>query len=86
MSSEKRFKIDIPETFSQFKEKVIVRLSYLEPALSFFSVNGGIEIEHSEVFKKEEIANLRETIFHQLYRERIYQETLPIREWLNSDE
>lgn len=86
MSADKKLNIDVPETFSQFKENAVARLSYLEPELTFASVDGGIEVECSKAFNKEQITDLRETIFHQLYRAKIYQETLPIRQWLNSDE
>ena len=86
MSSVYKTKIDVPKTFSELTEKALVRLSYLEPELTFSPVADGIEIEGSQAFSADQLTELRKTIFHQLYREKIYQETLPMRQWLNSDE
>ena len=86
MSSLYKIRVDVPEKFSELKEQVVVRLSYLEPELTFLPVGGGIEIEGSQAFSADQLTELRKTIFHQLYREKIYQETLPMRQWLNSDE
>ena len=86
MTHQNKSKIDVPKTFSEFKDRAIVRLSYLEPELSFQSVDDGIEIEGPKAIDADQLTELRELIFHQLYREKIYQETLPMRQWLNSDE
>jgi hypothetical protein len=86
VADDNKIKLNVPGIFSELKEKVVVRLSYLEPELTFSLVADGIEIQGSKAFDPDRLTELRETVFHQLYREKIYQDTLPIRQWLNSDE
>lgn len=86
MSIVNSINIPVPDSFEKYKEPVVIRLSYLESDLIFSCVESGIRIESSGELEEGRTIALRETVFHQLYRERIYQETLPIRKWLNSDE
>ena len=63
-----------------------MRLGYLHPELEFSVSNGGIKVVWQSISHPPDLARLREDSLHNLYRERIYSETLSIRKWLNSDE
>ena len=75
--------VRVPNSFMEYLSGAIVRLSYLHPELSFDETRGGLIIS-GEVCSYDEVT-LRQEIFNQLYRERIYTETLSIRRWINSD-
>ena len=81
-----KYTIEVSGDFSQYKEKVAARLSYLDSEFIFLVTEEGIDIETTESFEDTQLSEIRAKIFHQLYRERIYQETLPIRKWLYSDD
>ena len=79
-------RVRVPEQFAEVVERAIVRLSYLypsldvtydEPFVSFTDQDGETAISEEQI---------RKEVFHQLYREKIYVETLPIRRWLYSDD
>lgn len=77
-------KLKINSDFKPYINRACVRLNYLYPEVRF---EEGIEsisydlLGNDEVDKKE----LEMNIFHQLYRERIFDETKSIRTWLYSD-
>ena len=76
----------IPEKFIGYADVVLARLHYLYPDLkiSFKKDMFSIEVENSNQdinLEKE----LKKEIFHQLYRAKIYEDTLPIKKWLFSD-
>tara|TARA_A100001035_G_C27596752_1_gene414577 strand:+ start:439 stop:684 length:246 start_codon:yes stop_codon:yes gene_type:complete len=76
----------IPEKFVGFADVALTRLHYLYPELkiSFLKDTFYIEVENSNQdinLEKE----LKKEIFHQLYRAKIYEDTLPIKKWLFSD-
>lgn len=76
----------IPEKFIGYADLVIARLHYLYPDLkiSFKKDMFSIEVENSnqDISLEKE---LKKEIFHQLYRAKIYEDTLPIKKWLFSD-
>ncbi len=77
--------VAVPESFREYVEPVQVRMGYLYPDIELtYDVDegtiharwNGADVTPSE-FKKE--------LMHQLYREKVYQETLPIRQRLYTD-
>lgn len=73
--------VELPPTFGSYVDAAIVRLSAQIPEFSFASVSGGISVEPSP----ESLPSyLRAAIMHAVYRERIYSETLAMREALLS--
>ncbi|CCG06886.1 hypothetical protein [Pararhodospirillum photometricum] len=69
-----RVAIDVPEGFSSFVEPALVRLGYLYPSLKIFRDENSLVLE-----APEGLETCAAEVRYQLYRERIYQETLPIR-------
>lgn len=76
----------IPEEFSKYIEPSVVRLSYLFPDLDFTFSDKNISIEISNPMqnKVDLEKQIKKEIFNQLYREKIFYETLPIKKWLFS--
>ena len=76
----------IPEKFIGYADVVLARLHYLYPDLeiSFKKDAFSIEVIHSnqDISLEKE---LKKEIFHQLYRAKIFEDTLPIKKWLFSD-
>lgn len=76
----------IPKKFTPYVDVVLTRVSYLYPNLdiSFKNDTFLIRLDHSneDISLKKE---LKKEIFHQLYRAKIYEDTLPIKKWLFSD-
>ena len=76
----------ISEDFIAHANAVLTRLHYLYPDLkitfkkNIFSVD--IDIADQNIKLEKE---LKKEIFHQLYRAKIYEDTLPIKKWLFSD-
>ena len=71
--------VEVSATFSGFVEQVIVRMGYLRPELELSYDKDGSQIRacfDETISSGEDVA--REIRFL-LYREKIYQETLPIR-------
>ena len=73
-------KIDIPEGFCKYLDAAVVRLTYLFPDFDFSATNGVIVVKASS---DEQLREVKREIMHQLYRERIYSETLSVRRWLS---
>lgn len=78
-------KIAVPQQFLPYVEPAIVRLQYLLPQYEFHAETESIRAELKEGEALSD-AELRREIFHQLYRHKIYEDTLPIRRWLYRDE
>ena len=76
----------IPEKFIGYADVVLARLHYLYPDLkiSLKKDTFSIEVENSNQDIKLE-KELKKEIFHQLYRAKIYEDTLPIKKWIFSD-
>jgi len=76
--------IHVPPGFGEYVAPAIVRLTYLYPEFEFIHTASEIEVKGDFVEISRNTMN-RE-VHHQLYRERIYSETLPIRKSLFSSE
>ena len=71
--------VPVTPTFSEVAEPAVVRLQYLYPDAEFrFNQDANeicIEFEEADGLER----SLRKEVHYQLYREKIYKETLPIR-------
>ena len=72
--------IVIPNDFSIHIAAALVRLSYLFPDCEFSSSGNVISFKPSADFS---VSHIKSEVMHQIYRERIYSETLSIRRWLS---
>ena len=79
-------KIEIDNSLCEFIESAVSRLSYLHPEYNFKSHQNYIAITGDESISQEDKTELKKEINFQLYRERIYKETLPIRKGFYSDD
>lgn len=75
-------KIDIPEEFGKFVPAAIVRLTYLYPDYEFSDGDGSVFVTVNDDEQSDE---LKREVMHQIYRERIYSETLSVRRWLSGN-
>lgn len=76
----------IPKKFTPYVDVVLARVSYLYPNLGISFKNDAFLIKLDN--PNEDISlekELKKEIFHQLYRAKIYEDTLPIKKWLFSD-
>lgn len=80
-----QFSVPIDDSFAQYVQAAILRLGYLRPELQFGFTDNKINVTSDQALPKTEQARIRKDILHQLYRERIYSETLSIRKWLYSN-
>jgi hypothetical protein len=69
----------VPSPFQPHAAAALVRLQYLFPAVSFVLDDGGFAVEPTDDVS---VADLRREIAYALYREKIYVDTLPMREAL----
>lgn len=83
---KKQMVIDVPISFLEYMEAACVRLGYLFPELVFCGTKEGVKVDYPDEIADPSEAEVRKQILHQLYREKIYTETLSIRKWLNSSE
>ena len=74
--------ISIPESFSSCVEPLLARMAYLFPdiELSYNDQAGKIDVRFDD--RKESAQKIQKEIWFQLYREKVYQDTLPIRKRL----
>jgi hypothetical protein len=76
---------DVPDNFMPYIESAVIRLRYLHDDFTFQIKNN--QIIASPNSQAETSGNdLLRSINHQLYRERIYAETLTIRNWFYVDD
>lgn len=66
--------VKVPQSFDRYVEASLVRLQARFPALLFTRGPEGILVEGASI--RDDIPA---TVLHTLYREKIYQETLPMR-------
>ncbi len=76
----------IPEQFSSQIDSATIRLSYLFPEIVFSRSKSEIIVSTNKQLAEESIVEIRRNVFHQLYKEKVYLDTLSIRKWLYSDE
>lgn len=70
--------IDIPSSLAGFVDAALIRLQGQFPEVLFERTQGGIQTNAGHLAPE----NLRSTVLHAVYREKIYAETLPLREEL----
>jgi hypothetical protein len=75
-------RIAVPEGFDKHIPASIVRLTYLYPSCEFTAQNNEVIVRMKNDGLSEEI---KREVMHQIYRERIYSETLSIRRWLSGE-
>ena len=70
------FKITIPDTFDPYIEPAIVRYNYLFPKIVVISKDNEIEFSGDSL----DLEEIKKEFFNLLYKEKIYKETLTIRQ------
>ena len=75
-----KIKITIPDSFIDYVEAAIVRASYLFPELIICAVKESMEVDISGLNESMDSEQIKKEFLNILYRERIYSETLPIRQ------
>ena len=79
------YKFEIPEDYLTHLDHALVRLSFLFPSAELKRDGRTLEVTHSDANEPLDFKNaFKEELYNQLYRERIYQDTLPIKKWLFS--
>ena len=66
--------VDIPVSFVEVLPLAIVRLRYLYPAMDFKIVSDGLFISGPSCTRE-----IQRDVLHAVYREKVYQDTLPMR-------
>ena len=80
------YKFEIPSDYIKHLDHALVRLSSIFPSADIKRVDNAIKVELKDGNEPIEFQeNFKEELYNQLYRERIFQETLPIKKWLFSD-
>ncbi len=69
--------IDVDEAFARHVRVAVARLQYLYPSLTFAVEGQSIAIDGLAAGAED---NLRRDVAYQLYREKIYQDGLPMRQ------
>jgi hypothetical protein len=75
----------VPGDYIPFIDHAIVRLSFLFPSSEVTREESLIRVKYLGNEPLDFKENFKEELFNQLYRERIYQDTLPIKHWLFSE-
>lgn len=68
--------VDIPPQFADYLDVALVRLQAILPDCQLAKVGRAISVHVPESLSREQV---RRTILHTVYREKIYAETLPMR-------
>ncbi|TGQ77339.1 MULTISPECIES: hypothetical protein [unclassified Mesorhizobium] len=71
--------IEIPQNFQCFVEGALIRLQVQYPSLRFSASGHGVAVEE---IPPERLDDLRKNVLHAIYREKIYSETLSLRQAL----
>ncbi|MER8640398.1 hypothetical protein NKJ81_31450 [Mesorhizobium sp. M0018] len=71
--------IEIPQDFQRFAEGALIRLQVQYPSLRFSASGQGVAVEE---LPPDRLDDLRKNVLHAIYREKIYSETLPLRQAL----
>lgn len=79
VQKEIKFAIDVPEQFSEHIDAVVVRVGYLYPNIQLKQCGRGIHV--SDVLESE-IEIIKRDILYALYREKIYSDTIEMRDSL----
>lgn len=71
--------IEIPPNFRSFLDGALVRVQAQYPSLRFVASAAGVEVA---CISPGDMADVRKSVLHAVYREKIYVETLPLRQAL----
>lgn len=71
--------VEIPPQFQKYADAAMLRLQVLYPACRLASLGGGISVISSGGFAQDQF---RKDVLHVVYREKIYAETLTMRQAL----
>ncbi|GLR45687.1 hypothetical protein GCM10007880_62050 [Mesorhizobium amorphae] len=71
--------IEIPQNFRSFVDGALVRVRAQYPSLRFVASAAGIEVSCTS---SGDLDDVRKSVLHAVYREKIYVETLPLRQAL----
>ena len=78
-------KFKIPYSFQEYTDLAITRLNYLHPDLKISYQDNQVTIDvQNQVEQIDLEKDLKKELFYQLYRAKIYQDTLPMKKWLFS--
>lgn len=76
MTDPTNFDVSIDQEFQPFIPAALQRLAYIYPALEFSPTERGVSVNgKSEV----DFVKLKREVTYQIYRERVFQQTLPMR-------
>ena len=78
------FRVDIPADLQPYISAATVRLGYLHPEVSFTLDDKSVHVKLESEIGSGETQRLSKEVMYQVYREKIYSETLSIRRWLYS--
>lgn len=70
---------EVPDGFRRYVEPLLMRLGYLHPTVTFSYDPDAAKIHADWLDEAIDASEVGKEIRYQLYRERIYAETLPIR-------
>ncbi|WP_323038898.1 hypothetical protein [Gemmobacter sp.] len=79
MSARAIIDISIDPEFHPFIPAALLRLRYIYPALKFRSTDAGVTVEGAS---ETDPVRLKREVAYQVYREKIFQDTLPLRQSL----
>lgn len=68
--------IPVPQDFLRFVEGALLRLQAQYPSLRFSASGAGVEVAELPLDRLDDV---RKSVLHAIYREKIYVETLPLR-------
>jgi hypothetical protein len=71
--------IEIPQNFRSFVDGALVRVRAQYPSLRFVVSAAGVEVA---CISSDDLDDVRKSVLHAVYREKIYVETLPLRQAL----
>lgn len=70
-----KISVDIPEAFTGLIDNAILRLNYLYPNLQFSVQGSAIKVQG----QIDSVEQMKKEITYLIYREKVYEEYLPIR-------
>lgn len=74
-----QFTIGIPQNFRSFVDGALIRVQAQYPSLRFVVSADGIDVA---CISLSDLDDVRKSVLHAVYREKIYVETLPLRQAL----
>ena len=78
MPENSDFHISIDPKFHSFIPAALLRLGYIYPQLDFVAWEKGVKVRGD--FSGLDLAQVKREVLYQVYREKIFQQTLPLRQ------